>query len=374
MSSWFCKISGETSGPLSLEELHFLVERGRLAADDLVSTTPDGGWMPAGSVKGLFAPQSKPVQAVATVAQTDPSDAQPEAHETEETQPPEAVEPPAPPSPASEGMDPRKKQAIIGSSVGAAVALLILLLLLWLRSPGSSGTGNAAIAGAGAGEESGVGATEVDATGGAVPLEEEESDEGDSRDVAAAANQMPTASSTPNAPDAKTTSRLFTVQQLPRTAAQTKQRKRSGRKSRSAGKRGGGLGDFGERLAREGAKSGDVQVSLIWNNTNDLDLHVMCPSGERIYFRNKRSCGGELDVDMNASGTFSREPVENIVWADTEAPEGTYRVFVHHYRNNGNADPTKFEIAVTVNGGTKKITGQVTFGQARVLVHEFKRR
>ena len=60
--------------------------------------------------------------------------------------------------------------------------------------------------------------------------------------------------------------------------------------------------DLDERLEREGGKSGAVQVSLAWDNYNDLDLHLFCPSGERIYFNNKDSeCGGELDVDMNVN-------------------------------------------------------------------------
>ena len=40
--------------------------------------------------------------------------------------------------------------------------------------------------------------------------------------------------------------------------------------------------DLDERLEREGGKSGAVQVSLAWDDYNDLDLHLFCPSGERI--------------------------------------------------------------------------------------------
>ncbi|MBM7846531.1 VWA domain-containing protein [Herpetosiphon giganteus] len=132
--------------------------------------------------------------------------------------------------------------------------------------------------------------------------------------------------------------------------------------------------EFRSRLAREGAQTGDVQISLIWNNFNDLDLHVVCPSNERISFSNKRSsCAGELDVDMNVLPT-SQEPVENVYWPRGSAPRGHYKVFVNHYRNHGLlgcSDPTSFRVAVNVGGFVEEFTGRISFGSEPILVHQF---
>jgi uncharacterized protein YegL len=131
--------------------------------------------------------------------------------------------------------------------------------------------------------------------------------------------------------------------------------------------------EFRRRLQREGAKSGDVQISLIWNNYNDLDLHVICPHSDEIYFGDRESgCGGELDVDMNVSPT-SEEPVENIYWPPGEAPEGNYEVHVHHYRNHekrGCQDPTSYKVAVSVGGLVEQFTGRISHGESQ-LVHRF---
>lgn len=147
-----------------------------------------------------------------------------------------------------------------------------------------------------------------------------------------------------------------------------------------AGRTGGGppprgeLAAFTRRLEREGGKSGDVQATLIWNNFNDLDLHVMTPGGELIYFGASRSsCQGELDVDMNAGGRTSREPVENIYWPPGLAPYGRFYVLVHHYANHGDRDPTPFQLLVVVDGQARMFRGQLRSGEPRVLVHEFVR-
>lgn len=137
---------------------------------------------------------------------------------------------------------------------------------------------------------------------------------------------------------------------------------------------GGFGGDVGRRLARAGAQTGDIQVSLSWNNVNDLDLHVLTPGKERIFFAHRASaCRGQLDVDMNAGGPLSAEPVENVFWPPKRAPFGRFHVFVHHFANHGAADPTPFEVHVLVNGRRQTFAGTVSFGQAPLEVASFDR-
>src|SRR5687767_6359581 len=43
--------------------------------------------------------------------------------------------------------------------------------------------------------------------------------------------------------------------------------------------------EFQDRLKAAGAQTGDIQISLIWFNSNDLDLHCVDPSGFEICWR-----------------------------------------------------------------------------------------
>ena len=129
--------------------------------------------------------------------------------------------------------------------------------------------------------------------------------------------------------------------------------------------------EFEERLNREGAQTGKVQVSLIWDNTNDLDLSVVCPSGERISFDHKTSrCGGRLDIDMNESPT-SEQPVENIYWSKDSAPKGDYKVFVEHFEHHAEEDLTNFRILVNDGDNNKEFKGEITNDEPPQLVCVF---
>ena len=100
-----------------------------------------------------------------------------------------------------------------------------------------------------------------------------------------------------------------------------------------------------------GSVSGIIRVSLSWKNTDDLDLHVTEPDGNRISFNNPTSygTGGKLDVDMNVSNPV-RDAVENITWDNARRiTTGKYSIRVHNYTKRENID-VGFEIEVECNG------------------------
>lgn len=97
-----------------------------------------------------------------------------------------------------------------------------------------------------------------------------------------------------------------------------------------------------ERVKQAGGRvEGELRVSLSWSNYDDLDLHINEPApGSHIFFNNKVSgTSGHLDVDMNAGGLRSREPVENVIWTNkSRMIDGVYKVHVNQYSKRENID------------------------------------
>lgn len=146
------------------------------------------------------------------------------------------------------------------------------------------------------------------------------------------------------------------------------------------GSGGGGIGgELGRRLRAAGARTGDVQVSIRWDNLNDIDVHVRVePFGpgpaSMINFANRRGiCGGMLDVDANASPS-TVQPVENIFWAAGRAPYGRFTVAVHHFRSWSGQVATPVEVAVLVDGEVHRFQLVVVYGGPPVHVITFDRK
>ena len=104
--------------------------------------------------------------------------------------------------------------------------------------------------------------------------------------------------------------------------------------------------EMSARLRTAGADSGDLRVSLLWDNRNDVDLHVVEPSGEHVFYGNRvsRRSGGMLDVDMNVNGQTTK-PVENVFWPKGAVPHGRIRVYIQLY---GYHDPRGQDTNYTV--------------------------
>jgi len=103
-----------------------------------------------------------------------------------------------------------------------------------------------------------------------------------------------------------------------------------------------------QRVAKAGGNvyNARLRVSLAWFNYDDLDIHAYCPNGRHIFYGNK---SGILDVDMNAGGRNSREPVENLSW--TNLRDGTYRIEVNQFSKRESID-VGFRLQVESDGVT----------------------
>lgn len=118
-----------------------------------------------------------------------------------------------------------------------------------------------------------------------------------------------------------------------------------------------------ERAERGHLGTGDVQVTLFWKGADDVDLHVIDPLGQRVYFGNNQvSGGGRLDLDMNAGeAPWSTNAQENIYWPFGSAPQGRYRVLVHHYRRNGGPNAIPFTLRILDKGRVSWLHGKALY-------------
>jgi hypothetical protein len=123
---------------------------------------------------------------------------------------------------------------------------------------------------------------------------------------------------------------------------------------------------------RPAAGDPDVEVTLRWSSTADLDLLVIDPAGDGVsYAQTRVPSGGTLEADANrecASPTTS--PLERISWAEDRAPTGSYFVQVSYPIECPGGEGTQdFQLQVVLGGETvAMLTDSVGPGEVMDLV------
>jgi hypothetical protein len=138
----------------------------------------------------------------------------------------------------------------------------------------------------------------------------------------------------------------------------------------------GNVGEYRElevELVQSG--SGDVKITLSFDRVHDLDLHVVEPNGEEIFFENNGSAtGGQLDLDSGEHCQPSAANSENIFWPPGEAPTGEYRVSVVNYEH---CTPglIEFSVRIAYDSSVETYRGSFADGSvgSRVDVATFNR-
>jgi subtilisin-like proprotein convertase family protein len=128
--------------------------------------------------------------------------------------------------------------------------------------------------------------------------------------------------------------------------------------------------EIGERRDNAGGQTGELAVTLSWNNTDDLDLSIIEPDGSVINHSSRVSLnGGQLDVDQNYQNETST-PIENVFWSN--APQGTYRVKISLYKRNQSQSSQRIPVTLQIvrNGESELQTFYVN-GAPRTVVHSF---
>src|SRR5690554_2926024 len=94
------------------------------------------------------------------------------------------------------------------------------------------------------------------------------------------------------------------------------------------------------------------RVSRSFDNDKDVDLHLIEPNGDHIYYNNETSTnGGFLDLDSNPACEIDGVNNENIYYPDDATIEvGTYYVYVDMYENCNPSVATNFVVSVILNG------------------------
>lgn len=111
--------------------------------------------------------------------------------------------------------------------------------------------------------------------------------------------------------------------------------------------------------------TGDFFATLTWNRQADIDLWLVEPNGNKIYYANRTSTsGGELDYD----NTYAYGP-ENIFF-EKAVPPGRYEVWVHYFSGSG---ATNWTVSLKNGNSSTNYRGTLAQSGNKTLVATFTR-
>lgn len=113
-----------------------------------------------------------------------------------------------------------------------------------------------------------------------------------------------------------------------------------------------------ERVKKAGGNvEGELCCRLAWDYDDDLDFHMVEPTGNSVYFGNRRTLspnGGMLDVDANGCDGIVPDPVENIFYKRISSMrDGEYLLKVNNYvvRHGG----IGFQVEIDFKGSVTRL-------------------
>jgi hypothetical protein len=108
---------------------------------------------------------------------------------------------------------------------------------------------------------------------------------------------------------------------------------------------------------------GELNVRLEWEARADLDLWVVDPCGNKIFYGTPgggaecQGSWGQLDLDNRCSNLVLGRP-ENIFW-DRDPPRGTYKVYVDYFSDCGFGETVNYKVRRLVAGKASVDSGSI---------------
>ena len=118
--------------------------------------------------------------------------------------------------------------------------------------------------------------------------------------------------------------------------------------------------------------TGEVQVSVSWDQPVDLDLKVVEPDGTEIFFIFPVSdSGGELDLDSNAGCSIDGVNNENVTYDGVTPLAGEYRVMLNLWSDCGVTAPVNYVVTIRANGDVRTFRGVIAEDDSEVEITNF---